>query len=320
MPILVGTTAPPPVTPVAPSLATDLFWTSAPTPEFPTGRRTQLTNWQSYTRGIVVRPGVMGLLMPTWDFFADRSPAIDGETIRGVRAAPREISIPLYLWGADRDECLTIFRDLISDLNPQDGEGILEIREPAGQTRTIGAYYAGGFEGSDDDDAQGRTWMSAILTFRAPRPFWEGEQWSRSWGIGGTVGDFFPLLPLTVRNSQVIGALTVPNVGNVRAFPIWELTGPFNSFTASNGRTGKAFTYNYALAAGKKLLIDTREGVKAVIEEPAGTPINQWQRMTAGASLWPLERGDNSVTFSAPGATAQSQVKLTYRPRYLAAY
>jgi hypothetical protein len=259
----------------------------------------------------------MGLLMPPWDFFADKSPAIDGETIRGVRAAPREITIPLYIWARNRDACLAIFNDMIHDLNPQLGEGILEVREPAGQVRTIGAYYANGFEGVDDDDAQGRTWLSALLVFRAPRPFWEGAQWTKTWGVGASPGNFFPFLPLKVKESQVIGALTVPNVGNVRAFPVWTLLGPFSSFTATNNRTGKTFTLNVAVAGGDTVVIDAREGKKSALKN--GT-VNMWEFITNSSELWGIEPDDNEVTFSAPAATLATRVTMSYKPRYLAAY
>ena len=316
MPILVAPQAPP-VTPIPPSMATDLFWTSAAMPGFPDGRRTQLTNWQSFDSGVMTRPGVLGLLMPPWDFFADKSPAIDGETIRGVRAGAREITIPLYVWGRDRDQCLVIFRNLIADLNPQLGEGILEVREPAGQRRTIGAYYAAGFEGVDDDDAQGRTWMSALVTFRAPRPFWEGEEWSKTWRIGGAPGSFFPFLPFRVRDSQVIGALTVPNVGNVRTFPVWTVTGPFTSFEAVNDRTGKTFTLDASVAEGETVVVDAREGRKTVLLDGV---TNMWEFVTTGSSLWALEPGDNDVTFDTPGSDDATSVTLSYKPRFLAAY
>lgn len=298
-------------------MATDIFWTSAPSPAFPEGRRTQLTAWQNFDAGIMTRPGILGHLMPSWDFFADKSPAIDGETIRGVRAAPREVTIPLYVWGRNRDQCLEIFHKMIDDLNPQLGQGVLEMREPAGQTRTIGAYYANGLEGTDDDDIMGRTWMSALVVFRAPRPFWEGEEWSKEWSIGGAPGTFFPFLPLKVRDSQVIGALTVPNVGNVRSFAIWELDGPFDSFTAENERTGKTFTLDAAVAEGETVVIDTREGVKSILKDGV---TNMWEWITTGSDLWPLEPGDNAVSFDMPGADDATKVRLSYKPRFLAAF
>jgi hypothetical protein len=197
VPILVAPLAPT-TPPIAAAELTDVIWTGA------NGAVVQLTDWSDFTEGTMITPGVAGHLMPTWDFYADRSPSYDGENVRGVRANPRDVVIPIHIWGPDRNACSARLRALVSSLNPQLGPGTLTFREPSGTTRSIPAYYSQGLEGNDDDDKTGRTWLSAVLSFHAPRPFWEGDNQTVTFDVGGAGLTFFPVLPLQVRNSQVL--------------------------------------------------------------------------------------------------------------------
>lgn len=315
MPIFVASstvTDPVPTPPIIPDIrATKLGWISN------AGRVTEFDDWRSYDSGMVVRPGVLGLGMPSYTFYSDQSPAYDGETIRGVKADPKQITIPIHIWGATRNECMTRFSQLVDDLDPQLGEGTLVVTEPDGSYRTIGAYYTDGFTGQDDDDTWGRTWLSAALVFRCPKPFWEGEEISVTWTLAPVTGDFYPVLPLTVKDSQVTGQVTAVNRGNVRAFPIWELEGPYSSFTASNTTLSQMFFIDKATIAGDDSVVDTREGIKTAYLN--GTT-NLWEWIDIDSDLWALEPGENSITLTAPAATADSKVTMRYRPRWTTAY
>lgn len=306
-------TAPPIVIPTpAPLNGSDVTWTS------PAGKVTLLSNWQSFNKGVLVRKGLLGLGMPDYTFYTDQSPAYDGEIVRGVRANPKEITIPVHVYGRDRPECLDVFHELVDDFDPQLGMGQIKISEADGSYRTIGAYYSSGLEGQDDDDAWGRTWMSAAIVFRVPTPFWEGEEYHITWELSGTPGSFYPILPLKVKNSQLVGEVTAANKGNVRAFPIWESTGPYTNFTAENQTTDKRFFIDKALILGDTSVVDTRQGIKSAYLN--GTT-NLWEWMDIDSSeLWALEPGDNDVVLTAPAATSASKVTMRYRPRWKTAY
>lgn len=317
MPIFVQpTNADPAASPIvipqpAPLNHTDVTWTSAG------GAVTLLSNWQSFNAGILVRKGLLGLGMPDYTFYADQSPAYDGEIIRGVRANPKEITIPIHVYGRDRPECLDIFHALVDDFDPQAGMGQIRISEADGSYRTIGAYYSTGLEGQDDDDAWGRTWMSAAIVFRVPSPFWEGEEYRVTWELAGTPGAFYPILPLKVKDSQITGEVTAKNIGNVRAFPIWESSGPYTSFTAANQTIDQQFFINKPLILGDTSVVDARQGIKSAYLN--GTT-NLWEWMDIDSQLWALEPGDNNVVLTAPAATSDSKVTMRYRPRWKTAY
>ena len=319
MPIFVQPTTPnPPPPPIVipeppPLNGTGVTWTSAK------GRVTLLSNWQNFDHGILVRPGLLGLGMPDYTIWADQSPAYDGEIIRGVRADPREITIPIHVYARSRPECLAIYHDLVDDLDPQAGPGEIRISEADGSYRTIRGYYASGLEGRDDDDSTGRTWLSVALVFRCESPFWEGVEESVRWKLAVSApGSFYPILPLAVKDAEVSGQFNATNKGNVRAFPIWETTGPYTSITATNETTGRLFSIDKALVGGDTSVVDTRQGIKSAVLN--GT-VNLWEWMDIDAAdLWPLEPGDNTVSLIAPAASTDSEIVMRYRPRWKTAY
>lgn len=310
MPILVAPQAPE-VPPVALSELTAVSWTGGD------GTVVALTDWQDFTSGIMVTPGVSGHLMPTWDVYADRSPSYDGENVRGVRANARDVVIPLHVWGPDRGACKARLQRLIAKLNPQLGQGTLTFTEASGTSRSIGAYYSQGLEGDDDDDRTGRTWLSAVLTFHAPRPFWEADGQFVQFDVGSS-GSFFPVLPLVVRNSQVLGSVQIQNLGDAECFPVWTVTGPCSSITLTNATTGKSLVISQALMTGETAVIDFREGIKTAVLNGV-TNLYPFISITSSA-FWSLKPGLNNVTITLPGAGGTTTARMDYKPRYLAAW
>lgn len=313
MPYLVGE-PPPPIIPIPPTSPTTLTWTSA------AGTVTTLTNWQGFTSGIMTQPGVLGLHMPNWTFWTDTSPAVDGEIVRGVRAKSRQITVPLVIWGANRAECLTKYRAFVADLNPQRGPGTLTVTEADGTSRSIQAFYQQGLEGKDDDDDMGRTWLRAAIVLNAPAPFWLGEQISVTWLGAGGPGLFFPILPVAVVNSQVIGSLTVNNTGDVSAFPVWTIAGPATSMTFTNSTTGESFTLTHTITGTDTIVVDCRDSAKTILLN--GTT-NLWADVDLSSGepvLWAFEPGANNINLNVPGSTSATAITMTYQPRYLVAY
>lgn len=319
MPILVAPLETETTTSIGENYPTQVSWIS------PAGKTTILTGWHGIDSGIMVKPGTRGLGMPTWQFYESTSPVFDGSTVHGVRANPRDIVIPLHVWGPDRPTYLALFRALLADLNPQLGEGTLRFREHDGSSATIGAYYASGLEGDDNDDSTGRHWMTAAIVFHAPRPFWMGDAVSFPFSAGGgTPINWYPFGPgITVSDSQIIGNLEINNLGNVHSYPVWTIKGPatgLGPFTHIHPVTGveRSWQINKALAVGETAIIDTQEGVKTAILTPGGTNLYEW--MTISSDLWELNPGMNTVQLSVPGASpGVTLVTLSYQPRYLAA-
>jgi len=279
----------------------------------PAGAVTTLTDWE---RGWVVQPGAKGLDMPGYAIAQDESPGIDGYEVRQVRAQGKTITIPVAFWANDsRAAYKARRRTFIRSLNPKRGQGTLTLTEPDGATRSIGVLYTDGMEGDESLDAAGARWCITALVFAVPSPYWTGSEVTTTWktDVGG---DFFPFLPLTVGDSQVLGAVTVDNDGDDNAFPVWTINGPATSVTLSNITTGQTLVLTRTITGADTIVIDTRERRQTALLN--GTT-NLWPDLSTDSTMWPLEPDTNQLTLTVAGSTAETSVRMTYQPRYLAA-
>jgi phage-related protein len=313
MPILVTPT----VTPTDPSAPWE--WpqrlVEMPTVSFtdPAGMVTMLTDWEN---GWVVQPGARGLDMPSYAMAQDESPGIDGYEVRQVRAQGKTITLPVAFWAQDsRAAYLARRRTLVRSLNPKRGPGTLTLTQPDGSARSIGVFYADGMEGDESLDAAGARWCITVLTFAAPSPYWIGGEVTTEWK-NGTGGDFFPFLPLTVGDSQVLGAVTVDNDGDDDAHPVWTIQGPATNATLTNTTTGQSLALTRTLTGTDTVVIDTRERRQTALLNGV---TNLWPNLSDDSTLWPLEPGRNHLTLTVAGSTSVTSVRMTYQPRYLAA-
>ncbi|WP_411095994.1 phage distal tail protein [Streptomyces sp. 020-2-3H-GM] len=279
----------------------------------PAGVTTLLTDWE---HGWVVQPGAKGLDMPSYALAKDESPGIDGYEVRQVRAEGKTITIPVAFWANDsRVAYKARRRALIRSLNPKRGQGTLTLTEPDGAQRSIGVLYQDGMEGDESLDTAGARWCITALVFAVPSPYWTGGEVATSWRTDPG-GDFFPFLPLTVGDSQVLGSVTVDNDGDDDAFPVWTITGPATSITLTNATTGETLALTRTITGTDTIVIDTRERQQTALLNGA---TNLWPNLSDASSLWALETGVNELTLTVAGSTSATSVRMTYQPRYLAA-
>ncbi|MHC3450756.1 phage distal tail protein [Streptomyces prasinus] len=286
----------------------------------PRGTTTVFSDWEN---GWLLQPGAKGLDMPEYAYATDESPGIDGYELRDVRAQGKEIILPIAFWAHDsRAAYKERRRRLINSLNPKRGVGTLTLTEPDGATRSIGAYYTGGLEGDESLDAAGERWCINALTFGVPSPYWIGGEVAHSWKAGSDAA-FFPVLPLQVGDSQVLGEVTVTNPGDDVAYPVWTITGPATSITLTNTLpndpiTGAPVVRTLALTrtitGTDTVTIDTRERRQTALLNGSA---NLWPDL-GDSELWPLEEGENRLNLVVAGSTALTSVAMTYQPRYLA--
>lgn len=279
----------------------------------PAGLVTRFTDWEN---GWVLQPGAKGLDMPAYAFSQDESPGIDGYEIRQVRAQGKEIALPVAFWADDsRAAYLARRRGLIRSLNPKRGLGTLTVVQYDGSARTIGASYAAGLEGDESLDTAGTRWCMNVLSFACPSPFWLGAEASTQWQAAES-GTFFPVLPLTVGTSHVLGSVTVDNDGDDTAFPVWTIEGPATSVTLTNVTTGETLVLTRTIIGGDTIVIDTRERRQTALLNDV---TNLWNDISDASTMWALEPGINALTLTVAGSTSATRVRMTYQPRYLAA-
>ncbi|MFJ6566652.1 phage distal tail protein [Streptomyces sp. NPDC091292] len=288
----------------------------------PRGVTTHLSDWEN---GWLLQPGAKGLDMPGYQFSTDESPGIDGYALRDVRANGKEIILPVAFWANDsRAAYLQRRRAFINSLNPKRGVGTLILTQPDGDTRSVGAYYADGLEGDESLDAAGERWCINAITFGVPSPYWTGAPVTHNWKAGSSA-EFFPVLPLIVGDSQVLGEVIVLNPGDDVAYPVWTVKGPATSITLTNtitmaegGVTGtmtRTLALTRSITGADTIVIDTRERRQTALLN--GTT-NLWPDLSDASELWPLEEGDNALNLLVAGSTSATSVSMTYQPRYLA--
>ncbi|MGN7135802.1 phage tail domain-containing protein [Streptomyces pseudogriseolus] len=274
---------------------------------------------------IIMQPGATGLDMPPFALFSDDSPNLDGSIYRSARAASREVMIPVYLYGVDRQTINGLKRKLFQALNPKRGYCVLKFTEGNGRTRYLTCYYKGGMEGSESTDTAGFTYAKYGLTFTAMDPWFYQDRFETiTWNFGegepllSTTAAFFPMRIANGVMGRPGENLTISNPGDIEAWPIWHLHGPIKSFTltSSNGETIKGNAPSDGsdlVTADRVLTIDTRPGKKTV-KDDQGT--NYWAKLATNPQFWSVEPGDNEAQVSVVTGSGRAAVVLTYQPRY----
>ncbi|MFV2198467.1 phage distal tail protein [Nocardiopsis sp. LOL_012] len=295
--------------PRQPDHTTRITWTSA------NGRTTVLTDWAD---GWTLLDGARGLGMPEYDYYRQVSGVLDGDQVAGVRAAPREIFLPIKIHGQDRADILNRRRRLAADLDPMEvnggGRGRLTVQEFDGTHRSITAHYESGAEGEMSRDTEGLLWVAFGLTFRAEQPFWELEPVEVVYrGPASDGRTWLPVPPLRVRRSTPIGpGMGVRVAGSVQTWPVWTLKGPIApGARLANVSTGRWLEVTVGLGVGDEMVIDARPRRKSVWLNGE----RAYQHLKhPGSSLWPLPPGDNTVDVSASGLAEDSRLVLRYTP------
>lgn len=334
MPILApGAVTPPPVIgpETLPSDRTVITWISANGEEIPlTG------DISGDTTGVIVQPGLRGFDSPAISLVMDEMPAQDGSVFRSKRSPTRELMIPLFLWAPTRADYLSLRRQLINQMSPDDGIGTLRVYEPSLEsTRYIRCYLSSGMEGDDTASlTNGYTYGSYGVILHAPDPYFYGPTINErielstvtpiNFYTGKNRGDPtestgpFMVPGLHLSSSYIpAGNRTINIDGAVEAWPIWTVTtASANSFTLWNKTTDKLLTLNHVFpAGGDTVTIDSRPGFKTVTSALNG---NVYSELAANPSFWSLKAGDNEVEvdLASSGTGVSGVVTLQYDPRY----
>lgn len=281
----------------------------------PSGTRWPMTDLSAdwYT----LAEGVSGLGAAPYTLTSDPHPR-GGAKLRHVQAQPRTIVWPVLVKGADHTAFTANWRALATAFTRtlREGPGSLEVARPDGSVRTIAVYYQQGWDGRGQT-ATGITWDSAVLTLWCEDPYWVDAAAVSVHRETGTQVDYLVPYP-TVSSSQVLGATTVTNPGDVDVWPEWTITGPATSIVFTREDTGDSFTLDMTATVHGALL--TGETVTISTDPPrarSGTDENLIGGLNwPAAVLWSLPPGQTAVTFQLGGAATGSAVDLTFHPRY----
>lgn len=236
-----------------------------------------------------------------------------GETVRFIRQQPARLTWPLHIWGRTHLEFVERYRAIRRAflMTVHRGQsGTLRVYRPDGSYREIDAFYEEGFGGEP-----GENWVSAnpVLTLFCPNGAWRGDEIVPIELQAGSNVDFgTPFLQLS--SSQIIGATTITNPGDLVSWPDWTITGPCTGITANNDTLGLTWTVTHTLLAGETLTVTTggtRPGVRGPAGQNLSTALN-WPT----SFLWGLVPGDNEVELIVAGAAAGTEVRAEFHPLY----
>lgn len=260
--------------------------------------------------GWFTTPAIGGWGARPYEYTFDAQPR-GGDEVRFIRAQSARLTWPLHIYGDSHIEFTSRLRNIRRAFMKtawRNLPGTMRVYRPDGTAREIKCWYEEGFGLGNGDG-----WLSAnpVLTLVAPEGYWRDIQPMKVTRKQETGVDFLSGFP-AVSTAQVLGATTVVNPGDVRAWPVWTITGPATALTGVNNTTGHTFTLTTTLTAGQQATITT-EVVQ--VRGPAGVNLVgslNWPT----AYLWPLQAGSNDVTFTVTGATSGTQIDLTFYPRY----
>lgn len=259
---------------------------------------------------------VKGAFAPPVAVLDEDVPGQPGARFREARHLVREFPLPLYWYANTASELHATLRAAAYAMDPTRGEGTLRATSPVGDQRQIGCRVTAGMDLTQALGEQaGPLRQRAVVTFRCQDPYWTAVSDVVSVYEMGTLPLFFPFFPLRLSASEIAVNTTVTNNGEVDSWPVWTITGPGSAVTLTNLTTGKSLAIpDVTLGNGESIVIDTRPGAKTVT---LGDGTNLWSLIPWGSALWPLLPGPNAVRLEMTGTTADSELQLAYRPRYL---
>jgi hypothetical protein len=264
--------------------------------------------------GMEAVAGTVGLGLPPvsvqW-----REAAGDGAMFRGRRVLSRDIDVPIFVKSSDREDLKAQLHHLALVLSD---EVEMRFHENENQHWYTKAHRTGGGDYVYGSDTQGEDDLMTVITFRAGDPYWTSSQTLsttvKTSEAAGLLRAGNSLTNLSIASSQAFGAVILDNPGSADAYPVWQVQGPCTKFEAElldfEGNAVESFTWNGTLAAGESLTIDTYSGL---VTDHSGA--NRYGDFGPSPRLWRIPSGSSVANVVLTGATVNSSVTATWRPR-----
>lgn len=275
----------------------------------PRGTTRELTGYVDSTE--VVR-GISGRYAPPVELVTQVVPEQPGAVVTGARHGVREFDLPLHATQTSVNGLRSVLASMAIDIDPVAGLGILRLVSTENVFADLFCRCVAGLA-IDGEGGSGPVSQRTTLVFQAHDPYWYQQPVAATFTVGGAQS-WFPILPLALGSSTVVGDVAIENEGDVEAWPVWTVTGPGADATLINNTTKETVAVRRDLAAGEQVVIDTRPDFSTII----GPNNANWRRYLTRRSLWPLMPGRNDVSLTMNSSTEDSRIGLIYRPRTLA--
>lgn len=220
-----------------------------------------------------------------------RVAAVPGETVDRVQTLPRTFALPVQVEGTTEQEIDERLSKLASIVSRREVQVL--VRRPDGSERGITAIVIDGHSAIEAMGRSGHLQRHVVvpLVLRAYWPYWRGLGLS-------AVGEIQPTLFGTADH-----LITVTNLGDVPAWPVWQIQGAVENLHVANLTTGKFWRIVREIEGTDRLRIETDERDFALLlndavgyyvaGEPIADPVSSW---------WPLAPGPNDLFIRGVGA------------------
>lgn len=266
-------------------------------------------NW-SNSNQVFVPKGTKGLGYADVNLSVEKRPFSRGSSVRHIATQPVEISLPLVINMPTHKQLLQKVEEVRNWFHTGDEHGLrpayLKVRRPQdGTTRQIRFFYNGGLGGDLEEGSP--TFAPFVVKLFCPDADW----------LDAIEQQF------TFTQANLIGpTVTVTNLGDVSAYPIFTWNGPGYDALLKNLTTGKQIYFHanggLPLALGETVIIDTRPATDRAnlpVINTAGVSLFRWVDPSSDLNLW-LEPGLNNLQFTVQDTTSSSSIGMRFLQRY----
>jgi hypothetical protein len=259
-------------------------------------------------------------------------PGVPGAVAVNSQTLVRDPLLPLLINTANQTEQWAEKQRLadLTDPSPEkltpDGSFRLVCASPSG-TRQVGLVYESGLEGSGTE----LPWaVRYVLDCWGPQPYAEDRaDTTREYALGGgdvffalTQADAVPVFAdLTLSPDVILGDdMPLDIVSEVAPYVTLEVVGPTGAGVVVAADTGLRLDIPAGVPGGSTLRVVTDPRRKSIrlfdnsdpddVGEPAAG------MLARGSILRPLKFGQNKLSVTAPGATEDTRLRLSYRGQY----
>jgi beta-glucanase (GH16 family)/endo-1,4-beta-D-glucanase Y len=243
-------------------------------------------------------------------------PGQPGERTTSIRHGVRSMPLPLFADAASWPDLQALLDKVINYMDPLDGAGTLRYIGLDGHVSDLFCRCVSGLT-IDNEGANGPAAHQLDLVFEADDPYFYRDTITESW-VGTDAVKWFPILPLSLGSSAIIGDTTLDTRSDVEVWPVWTIVGPGQAPVLTNKTTNKTISFKdgASLDAVQVLTIDTRPGTLSTTPKSVlGPDGSSWRRFLDRRSLWSLAKGQNQLSLGLPGSTASSYISVAFRPR-----
>lgn len=255
-----------------------------------------------------------GMDFPPFDRYTSTSPATAGSRFRGFRTAERTVDWNILVYSKKSSaEWLEVDRAFAATLGPG-RTGVWEYTSPDGVTRSLRLRRVAGDGGPTMDPAlKGYALYQPQMV--AEDPYWKGKEIVRAWGSPAQE-DFFSdddTHLFYISGASTLGTATMPNPGDVEAWPIITIDGTEGAMTNLSVEIDGGTVGLPDVALGEVLVVNTDPEVATALLD--GVDVSGVCDPWDPRGLPPGE--DVPVTIAATGT---GTVSLSIVPRYFRAW